>query len=251
MNVATIYLLLATRMFGIEAAQFTQLKCFQFRYKLGQQRCKPKKGFKGDLVPCYNLCNKKLVKFEDCNKYPANMHCCVHDCRCVMKGAGFVEIPQNYTLSLDDEKISQWMKTGVEDGCEPKNKYPLSAKMTESENTKTNLELPIHKQDIDAIIQDVQTTATATGSSDNKETRNSSIASQEGTSKTPEEKGPDKTTTANTVQSRTGTKTETVKTPAAKCATKKHFLSRIARKMTGIFKQMGVGWEMKVDDGCN
>ncbi|XP_039273688.2 uncharacterized protein LOC120347690 [Styela clava] len=179
MNVVTICLLLASIMFGIEAAQFTQLKCFQFRYKLGQQRCKPKKGFKGDLVPCYNLCNKKLVKFEDCNKYPANMHCCVHDCRCVMKGAGFVEIPQNYTISLDDEKISQWMKTEVEEGCEPKNKYPSSAKMTESENTKTNLKLPIHKQDKDAIIQDVQTTATAIGSSDNKETRNSSIANQE------------------------------------------------------------------------
>nr|XP_039273694.1 uncharacterized protein LOC120347698 [Styela clava] len=241
MNVATIYLLLASIMFGIEAAQFTQLKCFQFRYKLGQQQCEPKKGFKGDLVPCYNLCNEKLVKFEDCDKHPANMHCCVHDCRCVIRGAGFVEIPQNYTLSIDDEKLSQWMKTEVEEGCEPKNEYPSSANMTESENTK-------------AIIHGVQTTATAIGSSDNKETRKPPIASQEETSKTPEEKSPDKTTTANTIQRSTTTKTKNrkaVKTSAAKCATKDHIISRFARKMTGIFKQMGFGWQMKVVEGCN
>ncbi|XP_039274087.2 uncharacterized protein LOC120348046 [Styela clava] len=178
-------------LFEIEAAPFTQLKCFQFRYKLGQQQCEPKRGFKGDLVPCYNLCDNKLVKFEDCNKHPANKHCCVHDCRCVIKGAGFVEIPQNYTLTLDDEKLSQWMKTEVKEGCEPEEKYPIFGKIRESETT---------------------------------------VASK---------------TNAET------TEQNEKKPPATKCIANDHFVSQFAKKMNAIFEQMGMKWEMGVEDGCN
>nr|XP_039273696.1 uncharacterized protein LOC120347699 [Styela clava]XP_039273697.1 uncharacterized protein LOC120347699 [Styela clava] len=217
MNVATVSLLLMVSLFEIEAAPFSQLKCFQFRYKLGQQQCEPKRGFKGDLVPCYNLCNQKLVKFEDCNKHPDNMHCCVHDCRCVMKGAGYVEIPQNYTLSLDDEKLSQWMKTEVEEGCEPENKFPISGKIIESESTK-------------AILKDLTIQETDPVKSSVKAGPETTVASK---------------TNAET------TEQKEKKAPATKCIAKDHFVSQFARKMNGIFEQMGMRWEMGVEDGCN
>ncbi|XP_039273887.1 uncharacterized protein LOC120347848 [Styela clava] len=224
MNVATVSLLLMVSLFEIKAAPFTQLKCFQFRYKLGQQQCEPERGFKGDLVPCYNLCNNKLVKFEDCNKHPDNMHCCVHDCRCVMKGAGFVEIPQNYTLSIDDEKLSHWIKTEVEEGCEPEKKYPISGKIREFESTKTILKLPTN-QDKDLTIQETDLVK-------------SSVKA-----------GPETTVASKTNAETTEQKGK--KAPATKCVPKNHFVSQFANKMNGIFEQMGMRWVMDVEDGCN
>ncbi|XP_039257772.2 uncharacterized protein LOC120334349 [Styela clava] len=213
-------------LFAAEFGTSAKLKCFQLRFKLGKQQCSPKKGFEGDMVPCYNLCTKKLVKVEDCNNHPKNQHCCIHDCRCVMRGTGNVLIPPEYKLPMTLKKKSAFMKSEVQKGCTPKTKVRSARRRRPSlGNTRPS------------IAPTPQKRRNPMKAAKPKPARELIKASTPFPStSTPNSKNVISTTTTTPC-----TATQKVPKIAIKFAT----------KMSVIFQQMGLGWQLDVIGPCS
>nr|XP_039265998.1 uncharacterized protein LOC120341535 [Styela clava] len=82
------------------------LKPFQLRYKISKAHCSPVQGFENHILPCYDFQTKKLVDPSDCS-LKKNKHCCMYNCRCIIRGAGTVDIPEAYRLR-NNKLISQF-----------------------------------------------------------------------------------------------------------------------------------------------
>ncbi|XP_039265467.2 uncharacterized protein LOC120341099 isoform X1 [Styela clava] len=82
--------------FLTNSAAVAEIKCGALRYKIGNLKtCEPKPGSIKELQACYDPCEKTLIDPKNCTDYP---QCCIYNCKCVMKGAGFVKIPDQLRM---------------------------------------------------------------------------------------------------------------------------------------------------------